>query len=405
MPAALEGMRVIDLTHHIVGPYCTKLLADFGADVIKIERPDGGDPTRRLSPFLHDEANDEGSGLFLHLNTNKRSVTLNLKTEAGKALLYGLVQGADVVVASFSPQVVSSLEFDFENLRSGTPNLVVASITNFGLNGPYRDYKMSEITAFALGGTMASSGLPTREPVKLALTVMQIYAGMVASAAVVGAYLGAKRHGVGQLVDLSLFEIMATNQDRALMATAAYQYLGITASHRLAPNRRDITPASAYPCRDGYVQFFALVQSWKAACLLIERPDLIEDPHFTAPENATGNPEVKAEFESIFLEWLLLHDKQEIMERAQRVGYIAGAGNAMEDTFLDRQLSERGFFVEVDHPYAGTLRYPGAPVKMSATPWRAGRAPLLGEHNREVLGTDLGVDDVTLAQLHDDGVI
>jgi crotonobetainyl-CoA:carnitine CoA-transferase CaiB-like acyl-CoA transferase len=405
MQAALEGMRVIDLTHHIVGPYCTKVLADYGADVIKIERPAGGDPARQLGPFFHDAPNDEGSGLFLHLNTNKRSVTLNLKKEKGKELLLGLLGEADMIVENFAPRVMPSLGLDYEQLHARYPELVVTSITNFGQTGPYRDYKMSEITAFALGGTMASSGLADREPVKLALTVMQIYAGMVASTAAVGAYLGAKLHGVGQLVDLGLFQIMASNQDRGLMATAGFQYLGTVSNHRSAGNRQDITPASAYPCKDGYVQFFALVQSWRAACLLIERPDLIEDPHFTAPENATNNPEVKAEFEQIFREWLMRHGKQEIMERAQDLGYIAGAGNSMEDAFADRQLNERGFFVEVDHPYTGPLRYPGAPFKMSVTPWRDGRAPLLGEHTDDVLGARFGLDTAELQALREEGVI
>jgi crotonobetainyl-CoA:carnitine CoA-transferase CaiB-like acyl-CoA transferase len=402
MATALAGLQVIDLTQHIVGPYATKLLADYGADVVKIERPDGGDGARRLGPFFGDVANDEGSGLFLHLNTNKRSVALNLKHPRGREILLELVREADVIVESFAPRVMPSLSLDFETLHRVNPHLVMASISNFGQSGPYRDYKMSEITAYALGGTMATTGLPHREPVKLALTVMQIYAGMVCSTAILGAYLGAKWHGVGQQVDLSLFQLMATNQDRALMASAAYQYLG-QMGQRSAGNRPDITPASAYPCADGYVQMFALVQSWPAACNLIERPDLIENPHFA--DNRVGNAEVKAEFEEIFFGWLLRHGKQEIMERAQSLGYICGAGNTMEEAFGDQQLNERGYFVELDHPVTGPLRYPGAPGRMSATPWRAGRAPLLGEHTAEVLGERLGFVDEQVGALRAEGVI
>jgi crotonobetainyl-CoA:carnitine CoA-transferase CaiB-like acyl-CoA transferase len=402
MPSALAGMHVVDLTHHIVGPFATKLLADYGADVVKVERPDGGDAARRLGPFYRDVPDDEGSGLFLLLNTNKRSITLNLKHDEGREILLQLVRDADVLVESFAPRVMPSLGLDYETLHRANPRLVVASISNFGQSGPYRDYKMSEITAYALGGTMATTGLPHREPVKLALTVMQVYAGMVCATAITGAYLGSKWHGTGQQVDLSLFQVMATNQDRALMATAAYQYLG-QMGQRSAGNRVDITPASAYPCADGYVQMFALVQSWPAACNLIERPDLIEDPHFV--ENRTGNAEVKAEFEAIFLEWLSRHLKQEIMERAQSLGYICGAGNAMEDTFRDRQLESRGFFVEMDHPYTGKLRYPGAPVRMSSTPWRAGRAPLLGEHTEQVLHERLGYDEDGLKRLREAEVV
>lgn len=404
MATALEGVKVVDLTQHIAGPFCTKLLADHGAMVAKIERPRTGDPSRRLGPFLHDTEHVEGSGLFLQLNTNKLSVTLDLKTGTGREALLRLVRGADIVVESFAPRVMPSLGLDYETLHSVNPHLVMASISNFGQTGPYRDYKMSEITLYALGGTMASTGLAGREPVKLALTVMQVYAGMVCSTAVVGAYMGSLRHGTGQHVDLSLHHIMAANQDRGLQATAAYQYLG-QVGERSSLGSGNITPASAYPCADGYVQMFALVQSWRAACLLIDRPDLIEDPHFTAPENRTGNPEVKAEFESIFLEWLSRHGKQEIMEKGQALGYICGAGNTMEEAFADQQLNSRGFFVDVDHPYAGHLRYPGAPMKMSTTPWRAGRAPLLGEHTEKVLQEMAGLDAKEIDRMRDEGVI
>jgi crotonobetainyl-CoA:carnitine CoA-transferase CaiB-like acyl-CoA transferase len=404
VPGALEGMRVIDLTHHIVGPYSTKLMADYGADVVKIERPGTGDPSRRLGPFFNDVPDIEASGTFLHLNSNKRSVTLNLKNPTGREILLQLVSDSDVLVESFSPRVMPSLGLDYETLRAKNPNLVMASISNYGQSGPYRDYKASELTLFAMGGVMASTGLPDREPVKLAQTVLQFYAGMVASTAIAGAYLGAKFHGVGQRVDLSLHQIIATNQDRGLQTSAEYQYLG-QIHPRTRGNRRNIVPNSAYPCADGYVQMFALNQTWQAVCTLIERPDLIENPHFTAPENFSGNPDVAREFDAIFLDWLAAHNKQEIMVRAQQVGYICGAANTMEGAFADLQLNSRGFFVEVDHPNAGRLRYPGAPVRMAETPWRAGRAPLLGEHTREILGSRLGYSEVDVEQLSDAEVV
>ena len=152
MPAALEGVRVVDLTHHITGPYCTKLLADYGADVVKIERP-GGDPARRLAPFYKDEPNIEGSGLFLALNTNKRSAVVDLKRHAGREALLTLVRNADILVESFSPRVMPSLGLDYEALREANPKLTMTSISNFGSSGPYRDYKLSEINLYALGGT------------------------------------------------------------------------------------------------------------------------------------------------------------------------------------------------------------------------------------------------------------
>jgi len=404
MATALDGVKVVDLTHYIAGPYCTKLLADYGAEVIKIERPGGGDPARRLGPLFHDEPDIEGSGLFLHLNTNKKSVTLNLKSAAGREILRELVRGADIVVESFAPRVLPGLGLDYASLREVNPEIVMTSISNFGQTGPYRDYKMSEITMYAIGGTMYSTGEASREPVKLGLTVEQIFAGMVAATATMGAYMGRVLQGYGQHVDLSLFEIMTASQDRAVQAHTNFQYVGTVGGRAGAGAGRNILPNGVYPCSDGYVQLFALQPIWDRACLMIDRPDLIDDPYFTAPENFTGNASVKAEFDAILLEWLFSKTKQEVMEKAQSVGYFCGALNTMADVYADAHLNARDFLVEIDHPKTGPLRYPGPPFKMAETPWRAGRAPLLGEHTREVLeGIGYASDDV--ARLRSQGAI
>jgi crotonobetainyl-CoA:carnitine CoA-transferase CaiB-like acyl-CoA transferase len=405
LAGALNGVRVIDLTHYIAGPYCTKLLADYGAEVIKIERPDGGDPARRLGPFFHDEPHLEGSGLFLDLNTNKRSVTLNLKSAAGREILIELVREADVVVENFAPRVLPSLGLDYGVLQSVNPRLVMTSISNFGQTGPYRDYKMSEITLYALGGTMYSTGDPDREPVKLALTAEQFFAGMVSATATMGAFMGVVLHGVGQHVDLSLMEIMAANQDRGVQAHTNYQYTGSVAARTGGGASRNILPSGVYPCADGYVQLFALQPVWDRVCLMIDRPDLISDPYFTAPENFSANPAVKAEFDAILLEWLLPRTKQEIMLKAQSVGYFCGALNTMEDVFNDEHLRARDFFVEVDHPYTGPIEYPGPQFKMDVTPMMPGRAPLLGEHTSEVLREHLRFSSDDVARLRAQGAI
>jgi crotonobetainyl-CoA:carnitine CoA-transferase CaiB-like acyl-CoA transferase len=405
LPAALDGVRVIDLTHYIAGPYCTKLLADYGADVIKIERPEGGDPSRRLAPFFHDVPHLEGSGLFLHLNTNKKSVTLNLHTEAGRKLLLNLVRDSDIVVESFAPGFLESRGLDYAALEAVNPNLVMTSITNFGQTGPYRDYKMTEITMYALGGTMYSTGVPDREPVKLGLTAEQFFAGMVSATATMGAFMGRVLQGYGQHVDLSLFEIIAGNQDRAVQGHTNFQYIGTVAGRVGGSGGRNLLPSGVYPCSDGYVQLFALQPVWDRVCLMIDRPDLIEDPYFTAAENFTGNAVAKAEFDAILLEWLFARTKQEVMEKAQSVGYFCGALNTVQDVFNDPHLAAREFFTEVDHPYTGPLLYPGAQFKMAETPWQAGRAPLLGEHTAEVLMERLGYKSEDIARLREQGAI
>ena len=175
-PSALHGVKVLDLTHHIAGPYCTKLLSDFGAQVIKIERR-GGDPAREMPPFYHDEKHPEKSLLFLYLNTAKRSVTLNLKSDRGIHILRELAKDADILVENFSPRVMPSLELDFPILQALNPALVMVSISNFGQTGPYRDYKATDMVEYALGGLMYIFGSYDREPLKHALHQAQFKAG------------------------------------------------------------------------------------------------------------------------------------------------------------------------------------------------------------------------------------
>jgi crotonobetainyl-CoA:carnitine CoA-transferase CaiB-like acyl-CoA transferase len=405
----LDGVRVIDLTQCIAGPYCTKLFADYGAEVIKIEPPTTGDASRSMPPFWHDEPHLEGSGLFLHLNTNKKSVTLNLESNGGRDALRDLVRDADILVESFTPGTMTAWGLDYAALEAINPRLVMTSVSNFGQTGPYRDYKMTEITLYALGSTMQVTGMPDRPPLKLGLTVENVYAGMVSATATMGAFMGASLSGEGQYLDLALMEIQVGNQDRAVQGHMMYQYVGGPTGGWTrsggGSQGRNILPVGVYPCADGYVQFFTLQPLWDRVCKMIDREDLINDRYFTAPENFTGNAEVKAEFDAVLIEWLVQHTKREVMEKSQACGYMCGAINTMEDVFEDAHLSARGFFAEVEHPYAGKLKYPGAQFKMSETPWRAGRAPLLGEHTEAVLADVLGYSEAQIATLRAQGAI
>jgi crotonobetainyl-CoA:carnitine CoA-transferase CaiB-like acyl-CoA transferase len=368
-----------------------------------------GDIARSMPPFWHDEPNLEGSGLFLHLNTNKRSVTLDLDAEAGRNVLLDFARDADILIESFAPGTMASWSLDYTALEASNPRLVMTSVSNFGQTGPYRDYKMTEITLYALGSTMQVTGMPDRPPLKLGLTVENVFAGMVSATATMGAFMGASLSGEGQYVDLALMEIQAGNQDRAVQGQMVYQYVGGPTGGWTrsggGSQGRNILPVGVYPCADGYVQFFTLQPLWDRVCKMIDREDLINDPHFTAPENFTGNADVKAEFDAVLIEWLVQHTKREVMEKSQACGYMCGAINTMEDVFNDKHLAERGFFAEVDHPYVGTLRYPGAQFNMSETPWRAGRAPLLGEHTDEVLSGVLGYSEPQIAALREQGVV
>jgi len=377
--------------------------------VIKIEPPGSGDTARSMPPFWHDEPHVEASGLFLHLNTNKRSVALDLDTDAARKVVLDLARNADILVESFPAGTMASWGLDYAALEQINPRLVMTSVTNFGQTGPYRDYKMTEITLYALGSTMQVTGMPDRPPLKLGLTVENVYAGMVSATATMGAFMGAVVSGEGQYVDLALMEIQAANQDRAVQGHMIYQYVGGPTGGWTrsggGSQGRNILPVGVYPCSDGYVQFFTLQPLWDRVCKMIDREDLIEDQHFTAPENFSGNQDVKAEFDAVLLEWLLQHTKREVMEKSQSCGYMCGAINTMEDVFEDPHLAARGFFAQIEHPHVGTLRYPGPQFKMSETPWRAGRAPLLGEHTHEVLTGVLGYGDAEVAELQAQGAI
>src|SRR4029453_3004946 len=227
MPAgALADITVLDLTHHIPGPYCTKLLATYGAEVIKIERPGTGDPARQAGPFPGDVPHLEKSGLFLHLNTNKQSVTINLQHARGQALVRELVKQVDVVVENFAPRVLPALGLSYTDLEPLNPRLVMTSISNFGQTGPYRDWRAQDIVIYAMGGAMNLTGLPDRAHPQLALNLMAYQGGNVAAAATMTGVLGAGRLGTGQHIDVSLCEVHAGCIDRRTTSLLGYQYTG-----------------------------------------------------------------------------------------------------------------------------------------------------------------------------------
>jgi crotonobetainyl-CoA:carnitine CoA-transferase CaiB-like acyl-CoA transferase len=402
--AALADLTVLDLTHYIAGPYCTKLLADYGADVIKIERPDGGDPARRYGPFPHDEPDPEKSALFLHLNTNKRGITLNLKTSAGRDLFTELVRQVDVLVENFSPRVLPGLGLAYETLAQLNPRLVMTSLSNFGQTGPYRDYKAQDIVIYAMGGPMHQTGVADRQPIKMAGNLMQYQGGaMAATATLVGVY-GAQGPRSGQHVDISLFETHAGTVDRRSTFLTAYAYAGVI-TRRQGAGAQGMPPRGIYPCRDGYICIHVTNEWWPRLARMLERPDLLTDPKFATPK-ARMHVEHQAAFDAFFYPWLLERTKQEIMERAQAARVLATAVNTPADVLQDQQFRARNFFVEVDHPDAGCVTQPGAPFAMSETPWSIRRcAPRLGQHNAEIFGGRLGLSSEELVVLREQGVI
>jgi crotonobetainyl-CoA:carnitine CoA-transferase CaiB-like acyl-CoA transferase len=406
--SALSDVRVLDLTWYVAGPYCTKLLADYGAEVIKVERPGQGDPARSIGPFLKDEPDIEKSGVFLHLNTNKKSITLNLKSQAGKKLLRQLVQEVDVLVESFSPRVMPSLGLDYCTLERINSGLVLTSVSNFGQTGPYRDYRLSELVLNAMGTCMKMVGQPDREPLKLGGNVLQYQAGVLGSTATMIALFGSKLNGTGQHVDVSLLETCLGSMDRRAPYLLAHQYTGQKETMmRVGGGRGGIMsgcPEGIYPCKDGYFDVAGGVPWWPRNFALLGSPSELADPEFATTEGQMDTQRQDAII-AVLYPWAMNRTKNEVWEAAKSARAALAPLYTTEDLVNDPHFGERGFFVEIEHPKAGRLRYPGAPFGPSETPAKTERsAPLLGEHNEEVY-CGLGYSRQDLARLREGGAI
>ncbi|MBI4300786.1 MAG: CoA transferase, partial [Chloroflexi bacterium] len=376
-----------------------KLLADFGAEVIKVEPPGTGDPARQEGPFQHDIPNPETSGLFLYLNTNKKSITLNLKTATGKKILKQLVKDADVLVENFEPRVLASLGLSYETLREINPRLVMTSISNFGQTGPYRDYKATNLTLAAWGGGIGAMGEAGREPVAMGGSQAEYMGGIVGYIATMGAVIGQHKDGIGQHVDLSIHECVASNLQSA---EVSYVYMGMV---RGRSRTRFTTghPVGVYPCKDGYVNVTPGLGGMPSLALLIGRPELAEHEWFT--NHRLRQQHAKEFDEQFLLPYLMTHGRHEIVDFAQTLRMPFTTAVTIDELLEEPQFQARNFMAEVEHPEAGKVVFPGTIAKLSETPGQVTRAPLLGEHNEEILGGRLGYSKEDLVRMRERDVI
>ena len=398
MPAALEGVRVLDLTHCIAGPYCTRLLVGFGADVLKIEPP-GGERGRRMGPFFHDEPGPDSSLVFAYLNAGKSSLSLNLKSAEGRDILLSLLSETDLLVENFAPNVMPSLGLDYRALRDIAPHLVMVSISNFGQTGPYRDYKATDIVEYALGGLMYIFGAYDREPLKHAFNQAQFKAGTDAASAALMALYHQRMTGRGQHVDVSIQEAVATGLRDVVNN---YTYTG--AIRRRQPNhsgdlQRLRTTADGFllpnPGLGGGL-------NWDSFVEFLDLPQL-DDDRFRTPSARLANAE---ELGRILDEHFIRQNKYDMFYGSHQRRFIFGVVQSPDEVLNDPQFDHRGFFVDVEHASMGTLKFPGAPFNMEATPWRSERfAPSAGEHNGEVLGDRLGFTAEQQAYLRSEGIV
>ena len=397
---AFSDLTVLDCTQGVAGPYCTKLLADFGAEVIKVERPGEGEVSRRKSPFLRDEPHSEKSGTFFYLNTNKKSITLNLGSETGAKIFRGLIKEADALIEDFTPGTMSELGLSYEVLREMNPRLIMTSISGFGQTGLYRDHKSTNLIVYGLGGamyTMRSSNKPIDRPVVEGGLQAEYVTGLLSFTATVAALLYRASTNRGTWIDTSAMESAASTFTGHI---AEYSYIGL--SRKTNPWAIHGYPIGySVPCKDGWISLTPGIGGAPNIAFLIGKPELQDDPLFARPSARMAEPE---KFDALLLPWLKERNKWEITKEAQELRLAFTPVLSPGELFEDEQLKAREFFAKANHPVMGEITYPGAPAKLSETPWQAGRAPLLGEHNEEIYQR-FGYTKEELVKLREQGII
>ncbi|MFC1893168.1 CaiB/BaiF CoA transferase family protein [Chloroflexota bacterium] len=398
-----EGLKVVECGNLVSASYCTKLLGDLGAQVIKIEKPHSGDEARSHGPFPDDVPDIEQSGLFLVLNTNKLGITLNLDTPKGRDILKRLLADADVFVENNSPQYMRERGLDYDSLEKTCPNLVMASITPFGQSGSYRDYKAYDINCSAAGGVSIGIGDPEREPLALPLSQGGYQAGATTATAVVLALLARKKIGRGQHIDLSEVENWGSLHTGPNILT--FLYRGVTGVRRGTHGGYFLYPNEILPCKDGYISIQCVqLEQWTRLLELMGNPEWAENPRYR--DRRAMHEEYPDEANAHWIPWLKEHTAEELFQmiRAKRIPF---APVYPINLILEHpHLQEGDFWVEVEHPKAGRLRYPRGACKYSRSAWQIERAaPLLGEHNELILGERLGYSKEELANLKKDEVI
>jgi crotonobetainyl-CoA:carnitine CoA-transferase CaiB-like acyl-CoA transferase len=381
MPA-LDGLRVLDVTQVMAGPFCAMLLADLGADVIKIEPPGSGDQTRAAMGFKMKGPDSMG---FLNLNRNKRSLTLNLKSDAGRTLFKRLAATADVLVENYRPGVMARLGLDYATLAADNPGLIYASISGFGQSGPWASRPGFDLMAQAMSGVMSVTGHPGGPPVKAGVPVADIGCALFATYAILAAYIGREKSGKGQYIDASLFD--------AALAFSIWDISDYWGTGRVptpvGTSNRMSAPYQAVEAADGYFVMGATNDKlWRLLCDVLDRKELPEDPRFATIVDRLANRELLiAELEKTFR----TKKSEEWVELLLARGIPAGRMNSYPEAFESAHATHRQMRLDIPHPIEGSVPNIGFPVKLSATPQQVRmHPPLLGEHNEQILA-ELGV--------------
>jgi len=392
---ALSGYRILDLADS-KGAYCTKLFADLGADVIKIERPEG-DPGRAMPPFVDDVPHPEKSLYFLHRNAGKRGITLNLDTEEGRDIFKKLVKTADVLVDNSPPDYMGSLGLDYAALKEITPQLIMASITEFGHAGPYKERKGSNLVDFAMSGVMITSGYPGKEPCLLPGSPAYDAASVHASIGILAALYMRGATGQGQYINASVHETSRMGLYPWIVPNYSYA-LNPDGPPPTSETRMGASVYPVYPCKDGLIRVIALTpRQWDALVRVLGSPEVLLTEEWRGFLYRIANAD---DLYALMLEFTEKYTMMELFEAGKREGVPIAPILNIEDFYNSPHTKAREYFVAVEHPVAGKGDYPGPPYKWTKTPAAIKRpAPCLGEHNEEIYCGELGFSKADLVAL------
>ncbi len=392
----LSGIRVLDLSRILAGPYCTMILGDLGAEVIKVERPDTGDDTRTWGPpFSGGE-----SAYYLCCNRNKKSITVDLTNPRGVELIREFAKVSDVLVENFTPGLMARFGLDYETLREINPRLIYCSITAYGQDGPYRIRPGYDMVLSAVGGLMWITGERGRDPVKVGVAITDVVTGVYASGSITASLLWRERSGRGQYIDASLLDAQVSS-----LANIASSYLVAgKEAQRWGTAHESIVPYQVFATKDRSIAIAVANQKlWVSFCKLIGKEEWIDDPRFQSNPKRVENREILL---PLVAEVMAEKTCDEWMDLFVEAAIPCGPVNNMQSLFSDPQVLHRGMVAEVPHPTIGTLRLAGIPIKFSETPETIRLAPpLLGEHTDEVLADVLGYGAAQIAELREQGAI
>jgi len=399
MEKALAGVKVLDLTQFEAGTSCTEMLAWLGADVIKVEPPKMGEQGR----WMITEKPGVDSHYFILLNANKRSITLNLKSERGKEIFLELVKQVDILSENYSLGTLESFGLGYNRLREINPRLIYLTIKGFGTYGPYSKFKSFDMIAQAAGGAMSLTGFPGSPPLKPGPTIGDTGTGIHAACGVLAAYIQRQRTGKGQKVEVAMQEAVFNFVRVPMMDT----YITHEPTQRRGNRLGGGAVGDIFKCAPGgpndYVYMLCTTpEMWQALCNIIGHPEVPEDPRF---KDRKEREKYIEELTRIIEDWTSKHAKHEVMKVMGEAGVPCGAVLDSVELLNDPHLKERGMVVTIDHPVRGKFTMPGCPVKLEDSPAEVESAPLLGQHNAEIYGRMLGLKDSDLEQLKQQGVI